>query len=166
MPFRPFENQNCSIARAAEIFADRWTPLIMREVLLGRRRFTEIKRHTGAASNILTDRLNTLVERGLLERVVSEAAGERYVPTKKGIDSQGILLAMLAWGDKYEYPDGAPREIVHEKCNHVMHPMTACSHCGEIVKPADVTIRPGPAANERQRDAGAFGFRGTDLDVA
>ena len=68
MPYRPFEGQNCSIARALALVGERWTLLVLREVLLGRRRFQEIKRNTGVATNILTDRLETLVEHGLLER--------------------------------------------------------------------------------------------------
>ena len=68
MPYRPFENQNCSIARALEVIGERWTLLVLREVLLGRRRFEEIRRNTGIATNILSDRLKTLVEHDVLER--------------------------------------------------------------------------------------------------
>ena len=67
MPYRPYE-QNCSIAGALELLGERWTLLVMREVLLGRRRFTDLKRNTGVAPNILSDRLETLVAHGLLER--------------------------------------------------------------------------------------------------
>ena len=154
MPFKPFENQNCSIARASEILSERWTMLIMREILLGRRRFSELKRNTGAASNILSDRLNTLVDHGLLVRVdrqeIDGSPIEQYKPTRKGVDVQPIILAMLAWGDKYESPDGAPKEIVHDACGHTTHPVMACSHCGDRIMPDEVSVRPGPGANERQ----------------
>src|SRR5215212_8165418 len=68
MPYRSFEGQNCSIARALEVLGERWTLLVLREVLLGRRRFEEIRRNTGVATNILSDRLKTLVDHGVLER--------------------------------------------------------------------------------------------------
>ena len=64
MPYRSFEGQNCSIASALEVLGERWTLLVLREVLLGRRRFEEIRRNTGVATNILTDRLGTLVDHG------------------------------------------------------------------------------------------------------
>ncbi len=157
MPFRPFENQNCSIARAAEIFTERWTMLILREVFLGRQRFSEIKRNTGVASNILSDRLQVLVEQGIVVRVDEDEDGqrvERYVPTQKGIDAQPILLAMLAWGDKYAAPDGAPRELFHETCGHAVHAKMVCDHCGGDLKASNTKLRAGPGANDRQRRAG------------
>ena len=68
MPYRPFSEQNCSIASALAVVGERWSLLVMRDVLLGRRRFAEIKRSLGVAPNILSDRLAQLVEHGLLER--------------------------------------------------------------------------------------------------
>lgn len=153
VPFRPFENQNCSIARAAEIFTERWTMLILREVFLGRQRFSQIKRNTGVASNILSDRLQVLVDHGIVVRVDEEENGqkvERYVPTQKGLDARPILLAMLAWGDKYAYPDGPPRELFHEDCGHATHAKMVCEHCGGDLKAHNTKFRPGPAANDRQ----------------
>lgn len=154
MPFRPFENQNCGIARAAEVFTERWTMLILREVFLGRQRFSQIKRNTGVASNILSDRLQMLVEQGIVVRVDEEEEGqkvERYVPTQKGIDAQPILLAMLAWGNKHAAPNGAPREIFHEACGNVVeNPKFVCDHCGEGLKASNTRFRPGPGANDRQ----------------
>src|SRR6185503_2475092 len=81
MPFRPFEDQNCSIAGALAVIGERWSLLVMREVLLGRRRFADIRRSTGIASNILTDRLQTLVDQGVLEH-----RGGEFRPTDKGLD--------------------------------------------------------------------------------
>ncbi|MBJ7353215.1 MAG: helix-turn-helix transcriptional regulator [Thermoleophilaceae bacterium] len=159
MPFRPFENQNCSIARAAEIFTERWTMLILRELFLGRQRFSEIKRNTGVASNILSDRLQVLVDQGIVVRVEEDADGqsvERYVPTKKGIDAQPILLAMLSWGDKYAAPDGPPRVLYHEDCGHEIHAKVVCDHCGGDLKAGNTRLRPGPGANRRQKSAGEF----------
>ena len=84
MPYRPYNEQNCSIAAALEVVGERWSLLVMRDVLLGRRRFAEIKRSLGVAPNILSDRLATLVEHGLLERRPSASA-----PTRVRADAQG-----------------------------------------------------------------------------
>lgn len=166
MPFRPFTQQNCSIARAAEVFTERWTLLILREILLGRQRFSEIKRNTGVASNILSDRLEMLVDQGVVVRVESKDDGaERYVPTQKGIDAQQILLAMLTWGDKYAAPDGPPRELFHETCGNVVHSKMVCDCCGGELLAENTKLRPGPAANKRQREDGLIQPKGK-RDVA
>ena len=146
MPYRTFDGQNCSIARALEILGERWTLLILREVLLGRRRFEEIRRNTGVATNILTDRLATLVEHGVLERREDE-----YVPTRKAIDANPVLVALLQWGDAHAAPDGPPRVLVHARCGHDAHPQLQCAHCEEEIRPGELRVRPGPGASEFQR---------------
>ena len=146
MPYRSFEGQNCSIARALEVLGERWTLLILREVLLGRRRFEEIRRNTGVATNILTDRLATLVDHGVLER-----RGEDYVPTRKAIDVNPVLVALLQWGDAHAAPDGPPRVLVHATCGHDAHPSLQCAHCEQEIRAGELRVRPGSGANERQR---------------
>ena len=148
MPYRPFEGQNCSIARTLAIVGERWTLLVLREVLRGRRRFQDIRRETGVAPNILSDRLSTLVEHGLLRR---ERYGEHpeafeYHPTRKGADIAPVLWALLRWGDRYAAPDGPPVVVEHRACGHDAAPQMHCSHCGEALEPADVAVRPGPGA--------------------
>ena len=146
MPYRPFEDQNCSIARALAIVGERWTLLVMREVLLGHRRFREIRRQTGIAPNILSDRLATLVEQGLLE-----LRGQEYVPTRKGRDINPVLIGLMQWGDRYAGGEaGPPRVIVHAACGHDADPALRCSHCDEPLETRDVRVRPGPGADERQ----------------
>jgi DNA-binding HxlR family transcriptional regulator len=147
MPHRPFEGQNCSIAGALALLGERWTLLVMREVLLGRRRFGDIQRHTGVAKNILSDRLETLVEHGLLEH-----RGAEYVPTRKGLDVNPVLVALLQWGDKHVYGEsGAPRVLVHTACGHDADPKLRCAHCDEEIAPRELRVRPGPGADADQR---------------
>jgi DNA-binding HxlR family transcriptional regulator len=153
MPYRPFAGQNCSVASALSVVGERWTLLVMREVLLGRRRFAEIKRNTGVAPNILSDRLQVLVEHGLLERRLYSEQPEsyEYVPTRKGVDVNPVILALLQWGDRYAAPDGPPRVPVHTTCGHDANPQMHCSHCGDVLDPTELTVRPGPGAHARQR---------------
>ena len=137
MPHRPFEGQNCSIAGALALLGERWTLLVMREVLLGRRRFADIKRNTGVAPNILSDRLATLVDHGLLER-----RGTEYVPTEKGLDVNPVLVALMQWGDRHVFEEGAPRVLVHRTCGHDASPVLRCSHCdGELASPLAAPAR-------------------------
>jgi DNA-binding HxlR family transcriptional regulator len=145
MPLRAYE-QNCSIAHALEVVGERWTLLVMREILLGRRNFREIRRRTGIASNILSDRLSTLVEQGLLRK-----EGEEYAPTRKGVDINPVIVALMNWGDEYAAPNGPPRVVVHTKCGHDADPRLHCSHCGEELQPPETRVRPGPGADELQQ---------------
>jgi len=100
---RDYEGQNCSIARALEVVGERWTLLIIRDVLLGLRRFDQLQESLGIARNVLTDRLNRLVDEGVLERVLYSERPERYEYqlTKKGLDLQVALTALRQWGDDY-----------------------------------------------------------------
>jgi DNA-binding HxlR family transcriptional regulator len=158
MPIDAFAKQNCSIAQPLSILGERWTLLVLREVSLGSRRFDEIQSALGVATNVLSARLATLVDEGIVQRRPYSEHPERfeYRLTKKGADLQPILLAFLRWGDKYTAgPKGPPLETVHASCDHVFHMVPTCSHCGEEVKPQDLRPRPGPGATKRQRERGA-----------
>jgi DNA-binding HxlR family transcriptional regulator len=154
MPIDAFAKQNCSIARPLSILGERWTLLVLREVSLGNRRFDEIRNELGVATNVLSARLATLTDEGIVERRRYSEHPERfeYRLTKKGADLQPILLAFLRWGDTYMAGKaGPPLETVHATCDHVFHMVPTCSHCGEEVKPRDLRPRPGPGATKRQR---------------
>lgn len=148
MPYRPFAGQQCSVAAALAVVGERWTLLIMREVLGGHRRFEEIRRSTGVAPNILSDRLATLVEHGLLRRIAVDGEVDvfEYRPTRKGVDVNPVLLTLMAWGDRYAAPDGPPRIPVHAACGHDAEPRLHCSHCGDPLEAPDTELRLGPGA--------------------
>jgi DNA-binding HxlR family transcriptional regulator len=155
MPIEAFAKQNCSIARPLSILGERWTILVLREVALGNRRFDGIQSELGVASNVLSARLATLVEEGIVDRKAysDHPARFEYRLTEKGADLQPLLLAFLRWGDKYTAGRaGPPLETVHTECDHVFHMVPTCSHCGEEVKPAALRSRPGPGATKKQRE--------------
>jgi len=100
---RDYDGQNCSIARALEIVGERWTLLIVRDAFLGRRRFDEFRESLGISRNVLTDRLNRLVEEEILDRVLYQEHPARYEYrlTPKGLDLHLALTGLRQWGDKY-----------------------------------------------------------------
>ena len=155
VPYRPFEDQNCSIAGALAIVGERWTLLVMREVLLGRRRFREIRRQTGVAPNILSDRLDTLVEHGLL---VQKGDGE-YAPTPKGLDLNHVLVALMQWGDRHVAPSGPPRVAFHSECGHDAEVQIRCPACDLEVDTRELRVRPGAGATDAQIAAGVLPAR-------
>src|SRR6478672_11485787 len=100
---RDYDGQNCSIARSLEVVGERWTLLIVRDASLGLRRFEQFQENLGIARNVLTDRLNRLVDEGILERVRYSERPERfeYRLTRKGRDLNIALAGLRQWGDAY-----------------------------------------------------------------
>ena len=146
-----FSGMSCSMARSLEVIGDWWTPLIVRDLYLGLSRFDELANDLEISRNLLSTRLNALVEDGIVERRRYSEHPERfeYVLTEKGRDLQPVLLALLAWGDRYTAENGAPLELVHE--DHAFHAVPVCSECGEPLDTHNVHSRPGPGANEEQK---------------
>src|ERR1700755_812108 len=100
---REYQGQNCSIALALELVGERWTLLIIRDAFLGLRRFDEFQEKLGIARNVLTDRLNRLVDEGILERVRYSERPERfeYRLTAKGRELLVALTALREWGERH-----------------------------------------------------------------
>ena len=115
---RDYSGQDCSIARALEIVGERWTLLIVRDALLGLRRFDEFQENLGIARNVLTDRLNRLVDEGILERVRYSERPERfeYHLTQKGYDLDVAIAGLRQWGDKYVSP--TPPRVLRRLSDH------------------------------------------------
>jgi DNA-binding HxlR family transcriptional regulator len=151
MAIEAYAEKNCSIARPLAFLGERWTMLVLRDLFLGGRRFDEFQSSLGVATNVLSQRLATLTEEGIVERRRYSEHPERfeYVLTAKGRELQPVLLALLAWGDKYTAEGGAPLEVVHG--DHAFHAVPVCSECGEPVDTHNIHSRPGPGADEEQR---------------
>jgi DNA-binding HxlR family transcriptional regulator len=154
MPIQAFADLNCSIARPLSFLGERWALLVLRDLFLGRRRFDEIQDSLGVASNVLSQRLATLAEEGIVERHRYSEHPERfeYLLTEKGRDLQPVLLAMLAWGDRYTAGEaGPPLETVHDECGHAFHMVPTCSECGGELDGRHIHSRAGAGATDEQR---------------
>src|SRR5215471_20274126 len=98
-----FADFNCSLARSLEVVGDWWTPLILRDLFLGIDRFDDLAEDLGISRNLLTSRLETLVEGKIVERVrySEHPPRDRYVLTQAGHELGPIIGALTAWGDKW-----------------------------------------------------------------
>jgi DNA-binding HxlR family transcriptional regulator len=122
----------CSIARTLDVAGEWWTPLILRDIAYGIRRFGEIQEDLGISANVLADRLDTLVAEGILTRSAYQQRPERheYSLTEKGSDLIPALLALMQWGDRWSWPGGrGPVRVQHEQCGHDVHVEVRCPHC-------------------------------------
>ena len=140
---------NCSVAQCLEVIGEWWSMLIVRDAFLGVRRFDDFQSRLGISRNILTMRLSSLVEAGVLEKVPYQERPLRheYRLTAKGRDLWPVLTTMREWGDRWAAPGGAPLELVHNTCGEVMIVSHTCSACGEPVDSRSVRARPGPGAS-------------------
>jgi DNA-binding HxlR family transcriptional regulator len=158
VPIEAFAKQNCSIARTLAFLGERWTLLILRELFVGRRRFDQVQAELGVATNVLSERLSTLLEEGIVERRRYSEHPERYeYPlTPRGRDLQPILLELMRWGNRHKEPPRGPmRVIVHTDCGHEVEPVQICSHCGGALDQHNVRVPlgPGATAEKRRREA-------------
>jgi DNA-binding HxlR family transcriptional regulator len=125
------DRSRCSVAGTLAVVGEKWSLLVLREAFLGVRRFADFQRALGAPRAVLTERLATLVEQGILRRVPYQAEGERqrheYRLTRKGVDLYPALVALMEWGDRYLSADGVgPMELRHRDCGAPVHLTLAC----------------------------------------
>src|SRR5258705_1696560 len=140
--------ENCTIGRALEILGEKWSIVVLREVFMGIRRFEDLGVRTSIPRQVLTNRLATLVDHGLLRRQPYQEPGHRsrdeYRLTQKGLDLYPVLAALLEWGDRYlGDPDGSPITLVHRDCGESVHLEVRCA-AGTTLEPRAVGPRPGP----------------------
>lgn len=136
---KDYGSQVCSIARSLELVGERWSLLIIRDALFaGVTRFNDFQHNLGIATNVLTSRLESFLDAGIMER---EAPAD-YVLTGKGRALAVALIALTEWGDDWASPIEPPILYRHT-CGASVHAASVCETCGGV--PSDeVTIRLGP----------------------
>jgi DNA-binding HxlR family transcriptional regulator len=147
-----FANWPCSIARTVDLTGDWWTPLVMREAFYGARRFEQFHRQLGLSRNVLTQRLDRLVEEGMLERVPYQERPLRheYRLTDKGRDFFTVLAAMIRWGDRWLAGDqGPPIELRDRESGARVDVEVVDSATGDPVDVDRIMATPGPGLPEK-----------------
>src|SRR6478609_11181486 len=135
MQRKGFGQMACPIARSLERVGEWWSILILRDALHGLTRFDQFQRSLGIAPNMLTRRLNALVEAGLLERRRYSEHPPRYeyVLTERGRDFRPVIVAMFAWGNKHFAPEGASVLLVNKKTRRAADPVLVDRRSGRAV---------------------------------
>ena len=133
--------QNCAVLRTLDVLGDLWSLGILRSIFYGHRRYGEIQRDLGIATNVLADRLRSLVEHGIVERVPYQERPLRheYVPTPKGAELGATILALREWGRRnLEWDDALP-PLEHAGCGGTIGVTVVCERCGNTVAPTEIS---------------------------
>jgi DNA-binding HxlR family transcriptional regulator len=142
-----YPGQVCSIAKSLEVVGERWSLLIVRDVMNGHRRFDQLQKSLGVARNVLSTRLQRLIDEEILERRPYQTSPRRYeyFLTEKGLDLWPALIALLSWGDRHSpTPNGPPMLIVHKDCGGRVSDRGTCEDCGRVLHARDARALPGP----------------------
>src|SRR3979490_1800519 len=149
-----FEGDGCPVARSLDAIGDWWSMLIIREALLGARRFGEFQRNLGLAKNILTVRLRTLVDRGILKmaRASDGSAYQEYVLTPKGRGVFPILVALRQWSEEFSFsPDECATQLVDRTTGHPVRKLELRAQDGRLLGNGDTEVKANPGPKQRQR---------------
>jgi DNA-binding HxlR family transcriptional regulator len=147
-----FTHDNCSVARALEVIGDWWTLLVVREAMLGARRFADFAAELPIARNVLTRRLAHLVRRGVLARVDRGVHGRRYEYelTPMGKDLATLMTVLRQWGDRWVFgPGKEPILVIDRRTGRAIPRVRIVGEDGAPIPGAAMQVVPGPGAAKR-----------------
>ncbi|SDI61280.1 winged helix-turn-helix transcriptional regulator [Nonomuraea jiangxiensis] len=139
-----YADRNCSLARTLEVVGERWTLLIIRDAFFGVRRFGDFVAQLKIPRAVLTSRLKSLVQEGVLVREDDASGGVEYRLTAKGEALWPVLRALMSWGDTFYSPAGAKRAFRHDEDGGLLDHEGRCQDCGSTVPVPQIRLEPGP----------------------
>lgn len=153
MSRKRFDAMHCSVARTLDQVGDWWSLLIVRDAMLGKRRFAEFEANLGIAKNILSDRLKRLTEDEILERQGEGRRGE-YVLTRKGRDLWPVLEALRLWGDRWVFGAGNEPLVAQERGGGArVARLLRADADGNVLDGRRLEMAPGPGADAATHEA-------------
>ena len=148
------ENDECPIARSLDAIGDWWSMLIIRDAMLGRRRFGEFQKSLGLAKNILAARLRMLVDQGILKLAPASdgSAYQEYVLTDKGRGIFPVLVALRQWTEAFDdHPDDIATILVDRKNGRPVRKLELRAQDGRLLEAGDTTLKPRAPASLRAK---------------
>jgi DNA-binding HxlR family transcriptional regulator len=132
-----------AVRHALEIVSDPWTYAILQEAFFGVRRFEQLRAQLGISRGILSKRLASLVENGILERVRYQRRPDRfeYPLTERGRALYPVFIALQRWGEDWleDAGDATRLTLIHEACGQRSRPRLTCDRCGEPIRAEEMT---------------------------
>ena len=148
-----FEGDACPIARALDVIGDWWSLLIIRDAVLGRRRFGEFQKSLGLARNILTSRLRMLVDEGILATVPASdgSAYQDYVLTEKGRGVFPVLVALRQWSETFDArPEQIGTLLVDRESGLPVRKLELHAQDGRLLGFGDIIVKPKPRSGAKR----------------
>ncbi|MGN1285105.1 MAG: winged helix-turn-helix transcriptional regulator [Bradyrhizobium sp.] len=138
-----FAKADCPVARALDAIGDWWSLLIVRDAFDGLRRFGDFQKNLGIAKGMLTTRLRTLVELGVLEQVAASdgSAYQEYVLTKRGHDLFPIVVGLRQWGEAHLYARGEAHSVLLDQAGQAVGQLVLPSKSGKPLGWADTKVK-------------------------
>jgi DNA-binding HxlR family transcriptional regulator len=149
-----FEKAECPIARSLDAIGDWWSLLIIRDALMGVRRFSGFQKNLGLAKNILTVRLRVLVDQGILMTAPAAdgSAYQEYLLTPKGRGVFPVLVALRQWSEEFSFSPGACATLLVDRdSGQPVRKLELHARDGRLLGAGDTELKPNPAARRRQR---------------
>jgi len=137
----------CPVARSLDLVGDRWSLLLVRDAFDGIRRFSDFQRNLGVARNILSDRLATLVEAGVMtvQPASDGTAYQEYVLTAKGESLFPVVVALRQWGEQQLFAPGEPHsQLLTAATRQPLAPMWPSNAAGQVVQSHDTFVNKLP----------------------
>ncbi|MEV1244125.1 winged helix-turn-helix transcriptional regulator [Nonomuraea sp. NPDC050022] len=156
-----YDAQDCSLARALEVIGERWTLLVVRDAMYGVRRFGDFLAHLDIPRAVLSQRLATLVEAGVLDkrRYQDSPPRDEYVLTPVGHELWPPILALGEWGERH-LSGTEPRRVFHHlTCGSRIDGAARCAACDVQVSIEEVEVRPGPGLKGIRNDPVSVALR-------
>jgi len=144
MEKKSWANADCPIARAVDLLGEWGSLLIVREAFGGTTRFDAFQKRLGISRNLLTTRLNKLVDGGVLKRrpIATAAKRQEYVLTEMGEDLLTLVVAMRQWGDRWLFtPDTVPADLIDGRDGALVSPLEVRSATGRPLTLADIRLK-------------------------
>ena len=153
-----FSEMACPIARSLDRVGEWWSIMILRDAFHGLTRFDQFQKSLGIAPNMLSRRLDDLVEAGLLERrrYQQRPPRDEYALTEVGRDFEPVMIAMMAWGNRHFTPEGVSSQLVEARTGRIVEPVVVDRETGRPVDGPDFKYAAGPAADDNVRRRMAF----------
>lgn len=140
---KPAAPLTCPIVRSALLIGDEWILLVLRSLFRGAQRFDDLQKQTGAATNILTNRLNRLIDARVVEKKLYQERPPRYKyeMTEVGKGLFPVVLELMRFGNEWLPREGCPPMVLlHTDCGKLTKPGQTCSECGQPLKLGNIRL--------------------------
>lgn len=144
MKRKSLQGDMCPIARALDVIGDWWSLLIVRDAMMGTRRFSAFQKNLGVAKNILTVRLRALAAEGILEvrPAADGSAYQDYVLTPKGRGLFPVLVALRQWGEEFSFkPNEDFSKLLDRKDGKPLRKLEIRAEDGRVLAQTDTMVR-------------------------